>query len=95
MGKMSKKVYRTALEWFGHVVRISVEPLSRCVHKSEVKGRKDRDRLCMRWMHKVKKRVMKVNVVERCEDELPGKKAAERLCEGYRLREAYYGRKQS
>ena len=69
---MSIKVYRTALEWFGHVLRISVERSTGSVHTSEVKGRKDRGRLCMRWMHMVKKRAMNVNEVERCEEKSPG-----------------------
>ena len=44
--QMNDRVDRKALEWFGHVERMSGERLSKRVYQAEVEGKSNRGRPC-------------------------------------------------
>ena len=53
--KLSKRIDRKVLKWFGHVERMGSERLTKRVYMSEVGGRRGRGRPPTRWIDGVKK----------------------------------------
>ena len=52
--KLSKRVDRKVLKWFGHVERMGGERLTKRVYTSEVRGTRGRGRPRLRWIDGVK-----------------------------------------
>jgi len=52
---MSDRVNRTVSKWSGHVERMSEERMTKTLQELNVEDRKDRGRLCKRWLNGVKK----------------------------------------
>ena len=52
---MSDRVERKVLKRFVHVKCMTEEQLTERVFESEVEGKRDRDRTCMRWFNGVEK----------------------------------------
>jgi len=52
---MSDRVDRTVLKWFGHVERMSEERMTKTLQELSVEDRRDRGKLCRRWLNGVKK----------------------------------------
>ena len=52
--KMSKRINRKVLKWFGHVERMGDERLTKKVYKSEVGGERGVGRPRFRWIDGVK-----------------------------------------
>ena len=69
--KMSKRVDRKVLKWFGHVERMGDERLTKKVYKSEVGGERGRGRPRLRWIDGVK---------DACEDRRMGLATARWRC---------------
>ena len=69
--KMSKRVDRKVLKWFGHVERMGDERLTKKVYKSEVGGERGIGRPRFRWIDGVK---------DACEDRKIGLATVRRRC---------------